>query len=216
METSNAAPWRHAVGGMWDEIGTLQYRFLSERGLLPQHRFLDIGCGSLRGGIHFIRYLEAGHYYGIDRDQNLLDAGRQFELGLQEFSRRRPTLLCRDDFDFTRFGVEFDYALAQSVFTHLTWNSILRCLVNVKKVLATRGCFLATFFEDMDGTHRLTPLAHEPGGVVTHSDRDPFHYEFSVFVDLARRTALQAQYIGAWNHPRNQKIMVFRHAAVHG
>ncbi len=42
-----------AVGGMWEEIGRLQFVFLVEKGLQPHHEMLDIGCGTLRGGRHF-------------------------------------------------------------------------------------------------------------------------------------------------------------------
>ena len=73
---------RRAVGGMWEEIGKLQFNFLVEQGLKPGHFLLDVGCGRLRGGIHFIRYLEPEHYFGIDISKVLLAAGR-FELTVQ-------------------------------------------------------------------------------------------------------------------------------------
>ena len=53
------------VGGMWDEIGRLQFEFLRARGLKADHWLLDIGCGCLRGGIHAIKYLKTGNYYGF-------------------------------------------------------------------------------------------------------------------------------------------------------
>ena len=43
-------PHRGVVGGMWDEIGKLQFEFMVKQGLKSEHKFLDIGCGSLRGG----------------------------------------------------------------------------------------------------------------------------------------------------------------------
>ena len=42
---------REVIGGMWEELGRLQKRFLIEQGLKPDHRFLDMGCGSLRAGV---------------------------------------------------------------------------------------------------------------------------------------------------------------------
>src|SRR6476620_10345865 len=62
---------RDYVGGLWDEIGQLQFDFLVSNGLKPQHYLLDIACGSLRAGIHFIPYLETGHYLGIDKEPEL-------------------------------------------------------------------------------------------------------------------------------------------------
>ena len=126
--------WRGKVGGMWKEIGRLQFDYLVSQGLRPEHRLLDVGCGCLRGGIHFVSYLADGHYYGIDKDEYLLVSARDVELPEAGLAHRQVHLLCRDDFDFARFGARFDYALAQSVFTHLPWNSILRCLVEMQAV----------------------------------------------------------------------------------
>jgi len=200
---------RRAVGGVWDEIGELQFDFMAQQGLRPDHRLLDIGCGSLRGGVRFVRYLGDGHYYGIDSQQWLLDAGKRIELARAGLADRTAHLLCRDDFDFSVFGVAFDYAIAQSVFTHLPWNSILRCLVNAQKALKPEGRFYATFFQDKTGESRISPLTHPIGGRVTYPDRDPYHYEFDVFEELARRVGLKVDYIGEWNHPRDQMMMVF-------
>lgn len=206
---AGAQSHRQAIGGAWDEIGQLQFDFLVDRGLKPDHRFLDVGCGSLRGGVHFIRYLEDGHYHGIDAQQWLLDAGLNVELPKAGVVGKTPHLLCRDDFDVSAFGTMFDYALAQSVFTHLPWNTIQRCLVNIRKALKPDGRFYATFFEDQHGDYRAAPQPHERGGRITYPDQDPFHYEFDVFVALAHRIGLDVEYIGDWNHPRDQMMMVF-------
>jgi hypothetical protein len=40
---------RDVVGGMWDDIGKLQFDFLCDHGLRPSCRLIDIGCGCLRG-----------------------------------------------------------------------------------------------------------------------------------------------------------------------
>jgi len=50
----------HLGGGAeaWDRRGEFQLHFLQQAGLQPQHRLLDIGCGPLRAGQFFIRYLE--------------------------------------------------------------------------------------------------------------------------------------------------------------
>ncbi|MEZ5285162.1 MAG: hypothetical protein R2712_10210 [Vicinamibacterales bacterium] len=40
-------------------------------------------CGCLRGGVHFVSYLADGHYFGMDRSEALLDAGREHELAAE-------------------------------------------------------------------------------------------------------------------------------------
>jgi len=200
---------RTRVGGIWDEVGQLQIDFIMENGLLPHHRLLDIGCGSLRGGVHFVKFLDNSNYYGMDKHQWLLDAALEAELPQAGLAGKDVNLLCRDDFDFSAFGMEFDYAIAQSVFTHLTWNSILRCLMNVERVLKKDGKFYATFFDVKKENHGLDPIVHMPGNRKTYIDKDPYHYEFDVFVELARRVSLEVEYIGKWGHPRNQMMMMF-------
>ena len=72
---------REYVGGMWEEIGRLQFDFLVQQGLKSTHCFLDIACGCLRGGINFIQYLEPGNYLGIEKESSLIDIGINTELG---------------------------------------------------------------------------------------------------------------------------------------
>lgn len=196
---------------MWDTIGPMQLAFLVARGLRPQHRLLDIGCGSLRGGIHFIAYLDPERYFGIDRDGKLIEAGLKEELppGVQD--AKRPIFAVREDFDISVFGAKFDFAIAQSVFTHLPLNSILRCLVNVARTLTEGGVLYATFFENTLGPMHLDPIEHQPGGIITFPGRDPYHYPFETLAWAAGQAGLTASYIGDWNHPRAQRMATFTH-----
>ena len=43
-----------------------QINFLKSHGLSPDKTLLDLGCGTLQGGIPIIDYLDVGHYFGID------------------------------------------------------------------------------------------------------------------------------------------------------
>jgi cyclopropane fatty-acyl-phospholipid synthase-like methyltransferase len=211
MENSNPYWYRDAVGGLWEELGKLQIEFLVGQGLLPQNYLLDIGCGSLRGGIHFIQYLEPEHYFGIDKNKELLDAGR-IELHNNNLIHKNPKLVQMENFEFLNLNQKFDYALAQSVFTHLTLNDIIKCLMNVEKVFNQSGKFYATFFENKRGKFYLEPLMHPKSDgpdFATYFDQDPYHYDFETFEWICEGTKLKAEYIGDWNHPRDQKMMVF-------
>jgi SAM-dependent methyltransferase len=198
---------RGAVGGMWDEIGQLQIDFLKSRGLQPGHKMCDVGCGALRGGIHFVRYLDAGNYYGLDINASLLEAGR-LEVKTAGLEAKAPNLLVDDKFQMSRFGVQFDYMLAVSVFTHLFANHIVRCLTEARAALAPGGQFLATFFEAPDLAH-LQPIKHEPGGIVTNYDADPFHYAVEEMRTYARIAGMNTEVIGDWKHPRSQRMLAF-------
>jgi SAM-dependent methyltransferase len=197
---------RSFVGGLWHEIGTLQFKFLLKQGLLPSHKVVDIGCGALRCGIPIIRYLDAGNYFGFDINASLIEAGKH-ELNLAELNAKRPILLVNDKFELERLGNSFDFAVAQSLFTHLDMNLIVRCLIKVRNVLRPGGKFFATFFLAPSPGY-LAPIHHEPGGAVTNLDSDPFHYSFSEIEWLARIAGLSAELIGDWNHPRNQQMLL--------
>jgi len=198
---------REMVGGMWDEIGELQFRFLVAQGLRPAHRLLDLGCGALRGGIHFARFLDRGHYYGIDGNESLIRAGRR-ELDLAGLSGRDVKLEVTSDFDCCTFGTQFDYAIAISLFTHLYMNHIVRCLIEVHRALRPGSPFFATFFEAPHPAH-IEAIHHTPGGVTTHLDSDPFHYAYEELAAVGRSVGMEAERVGDWQHPRNQKMIRF-------
>lgn len=212
LTTRGIAAKKHRawVGGLWDEVGALQFEFLKMNGLSPQHRLLDIGCGALRGGLHFVRHLERGNYYGLDVNPSLIEAGR-WELVEAGLSDREPTLIVDDRFNMGRFGVSFDYAIAISVFTHLHLNEIAGCLVQTKKVLKPSGKLFASFFEAPSPLW-LEPITHEPGGVVSAFDADPFHLALAEIEWVASLAGLITECIGDWGHPRNQQMLCFSRA----
>ncbi len=198
---------RRMVGGLWEELGRLQFEYLRNAGLQPSHRLLDIGCGALRGGIHTIGYLEPGNFYGLDSNRSLLEAAQR-ELEIAGLEPKKPHLVLNDWFELDLFGEQFDYLLAQSVFTHLFANHIVRALVEARKVLAPDGQFFATFFIAPKSAH-LAPIVHQSGGVTTHYDRDPFHYSTDEIRAMAGLACLSADVIGEWNHPRAQQMVRF-------
>ena len=110
-----------AVDGMGEEIGKLQFEFLVRHGLDPKHTFLDIGCVTLRGGRHFIRFLELGNYTGIDISQAALEYAHQL-VENEGLSEKNPRIMLNweKSLHFSDLSNEnFDYLLAQSIFSHL-------------------------------------------------------------------------------------------------
>ena len=198
---------RELVGGLWDEIGPLQFYFLRSEGLRPEHTLVDIGCGALRGGVHFVAYLDEGNYCGIDRNRSLVAAGR-LELDASRITRRRPRLLVNDDFEMSLFGRAFDYALAISLFTHLPAEDIARCLRAVSEVLEPHGRLYASFFQAPRSAH-VDPIWHQPGGVTTYCGRRSVPLLREEMAALGAEAGLAARLIGDWRHPRHQQMLCF-------
>ncbi|MEE2850841.1 MAG: class I SAM-dependent methyltransferase [Pseudomonadota bacterium] len=194
---------RSVVGGLWDVMGALQRDFLISRGLQPGHDLLDVGCGSLRAGRPLVAWLEPSRYYGIDISASLIEAGYTNEIVAAGFADRLPreNLFVTSDFEIP-FDNSFDAAIATSVFTHLTLDYLTRCLERLHTAMKPEGRFYATFFEGEGAS-----LAR-PDGVVTHPDRDPFHFS-QAQIRAATPENWAFEWIGDWDHPRDQKMACF-------
>ena len=197
------------AGGKWDVMGPKQLEFLVGQGLLPTHRLLDVGCGPLRAGIHFVEYLEPRNYYGVEINESLLHAGYERELprGLRD-RLPRDHLRATDRFECA-FGVPFDYAIAQSLFTHISLNHIRLCLFRVGQQLTPDGRFFATFFEAPPGHPLDQPLA----GGRRWTERNAFFYYLRDLKWAARWAGCELRYIGEWGHPAGQRMVEFRRLA---
>jgi SAM-dependent methyltransferase len=204
-----AGAHRGKVGRDWEGTGRLQHEFLVARGLLPTSKLLDVGCGALRAGILLARYLEPGRYYGIDVNESLIRAALIHELPMAGLQDRVPAdnLRVTDRFECD-FGVAFDFAIAQSVFTHLPLNHIRLCLYQLSRVMALGGRFYATFFE----APPQTPYDRRVQQVVrkTWPERDPYHYRRDDLRWAAETVAdWNARYIGDWGHRRGQRMIEY-------
>lgn len=141
-----------AVGGMWEKIGKLQLDFLVNNGLQPHHKLLDIGCGTLRGGVYFIRYLNAGNYSGIDISPKAVEYGKRL-VEQEGLSRKQPRLEVNKTKTarFKEFDDEvFDYLLAHSVFTHLKPEHIEECFHHIGRIMNQDSLFFFTFKEALE------------------------------------------------------------------
>lgn len=209
-EEIDAGVHRELVGGMWEEVGRLQLEFLEREGLTPQANLLDIGCGCLRAGVHFVRFLEPGRYYGMDVNASLIRAGLERELPEAGLAGRLDPdhLLVNGAFEGWRFGVAFDYAIAQSVFTYLPTPAIGGALRELARCVRPGGRLYATFFESK-GKEVPESLTHEPSGVVSCRDRDPYHFRFRDLAALCSGLSWNPVYLGDWGHPRGQRMIRF-------
>lgn len=149
-------------------LGENQLNFLIDNGLQPHDKLIDIGCGILVGGEYFMTYLNCGNYTGIDISNELIEEGvRRIDDDVIE--NKKPTLKQNTDLKFNDINRTHNYAVANSVFTHLPKDHIDECLSNVGKVL--EGKLFVTFFNkpkpgDQNFSYseaELTELANKHG-----------------------------------------------------
>jgi SAM-dependent methyltransferase len=129
----------------FEEAGRNQLVVLLESGLQPDSKVLDIGCGMLRGGYWIAHFLRPGCYFGIEPDEEMLQAGLEHILGPELVEEKRPVFDDNDRFDLAVFGVEFDFLIAKSIWTHASRSMIETMLDGFVANTPQTGIFLTSY-----------------------------------------------------------------------
>ena len=127
---------------LWEMKRDFQIQFLKAMNLMPEHYLLDIGCGTLRGGIPLITYLQEGHYFGVEPRMKVLNEGRN-ELRKEDQEGKNPTLLLSPDISQLVIDQRFDYIWAFSVLIHMSDEILNDTLGFASKHLSKEGVFYA-------------------------------------------------------------------------
>jgi len=176
-----------AVGGHWEQIGLLQFNFLINEGLQPFHKFLDIGCGTLRGGLRFIQFLNSKNYTGIDISNEAIDYSFNV-LKIKKLLYKHPNLKVTNNLLFKEFKEQsFDFILAQSVFNHLKEEYIKECFENIGNVMTPSSIFYFTF---------------KKGKIVKRHSIKGFVHPFSFFKELSTQNGFIIEDVSyRYQHP---------------
>lgn len=158
---------RHGLVGsphLWKAKRRFQIEFLRAQGLEPSHHLLDVGCGTLRGGVALIDYLDEGHYTGVEVRPEALEEGRR-ELAESGLEGKSPRLVQSDDLGSLSLGRQFDYVWAFSVLIHMADEILEACFGFVAEHLGPDGVFLANVNvgeEGRPGTWASFPVVRHP------------------------------------------------------
>ncbi|KAI3820365.1 hypothetical protein L1987_07911 [Smallanthus sonchifolius] len=164
------------------------FEFLAESSQIsPESRVLEIGCGTLRVGLHFIQYLNPEHFHCLERDELSLMAAFRYELPAHGLLQKRPLIVKGEDMDFERFGSGFDYDLiyASAVFLHmpdkLVWVGLERLVGRLKpldgRIFVSHNVKFCSRLGGDECSKRLKSLGLEYMGKHTHDSLLFNHYE---------------------------------------
>ncbi|XVF31213.1 hypothetical protein REPUB_Repub16aG0126400 [Reevesia pubescens] len=164
------------------------FEYLAESSnLTANSRVLEIGCGTLRVGLHFIRYLQPDHFHCLERDELSLMAAFRYELPSQGLLHKRPLIVHGEDMDFTKFGphVVYDLIYASAVFLHmpdkLVWVGLERLSNKLRpfdgRIFVTHNIKFCSRLGAEECTKRLASLGLEYLGKHTHDSLLFNHYE---------------------------------------
>ncbi|KAG2318251.1 hypothetical protein Bca52824_021373 [Brassica carinata] len=164
------------------------FEFLAESSnLKPNSRVLEIGCGTLRVGLHFIRYLNPSHFHCLEKDELSLMAALRYELPSQGLLHKRPLVLRGEDMEFSKFGSDTTYDLiyASAVFLHmpdkLVWAGLERLVEKLKpydgRIFVSHNVKFCSRLGGDECAKRLASLGLEYLGKQTHDSLLFNHYE---------------------------------------
>jgi ketosteroid isomerase-like protein len=198
-ESTDTSLYRAYVGPAenYDVASAMQFNLLTFLGLRDEHYLLDVGCGSLRAGRLFVPYLRPGRYFGMEPEQWLIEEGIKNEIGRDLIDIKQPKFSNDPDFTLTVFRQQFDFILAQSVFSHTSQTQMRRCLSEAKKAMQPSAMFAATYFKG-DANYTGEEWVY-PG----HSSFRP-----DLMDGLAAEQGLVCKHLD-WPHPHGQSWVVF-------
>ncbi|XP_047329090.1 uncharacterized protein LOC124932496 [Impatiens glandulifera] len=150
-------------------------------------RVLEIGCGTLRVGVHFISYLEQQHFHCLERDELSLMAAFRYELPSHGLLNKRPLIVKGEDMDFSKFGVgtTYDLIYASAVFLHipdkLVWVGLERLADMLKpndgRIFVSHNIKFCSRLGGDECTKKLNVIGLEYVGKHTHDSLLFNHFE---------------------------------------
>lgn len=134
---------RHRLVGppkLWQMKRDFQISFLKRSGLEEHHYLLDVGCGTLRGGIPIIDYLLPQRYTGVDVRPGVLEEARK-EVNDAGLADKQPFLILANGTQ--ELPSSYDFVFAFSVFMHMTDENLASTLEMILPHLKPSGVVLA-------------------------------------------------------------------------
>mmetsp|Transcript_24897 Transcript_24897/g.40341 ORF Transcript_24897/g.40341 Transcript_24897/m.40341 type:complete len:399 (+) Transcript_24897:87-1283(+) len=151
----------------YGEHGMSHIGLVARSGLLEYHRFLDIGCGSLRLGRMLIPFLNRGSYFCFEPNAWLYQAALRYELSPHIVHLKAPTFIdWVTDFKLPEEYGQMDILFANSIFSHTAQDLLSTALSNLAGAMHDGSVLLASFFVDglsKMGDNIWCPRYDEPG-----------------------------------------------------
>jgi hypothetical protein len=174
----------------YDLVSAMSFNLLTTCGLRQNHKLLDIGCGSLRIGRLLIPYLNSGNYVGLEPNRWLIEDGLRYEIGSSIVELRQPIFIYDTVLGASASELRFDYAIAQSIFSHTAPDLLERWIQDISCCLNESGICFATVLEGEEECHGTGWIYPEC-----------VQYRMDTVAAMARHYGLEFEVLN-WHHPR--------------
>lgn len=181
-----SAKQRHSLVGSaayWEIKREFQFHFLMDHGLNVGTRFLDYGCGTLRGGLPIIMVLSPGAYTGVDVRRSVIDEAKQELLANNVFAKD-PQLETIAQPEQTPYG-PFDIIWIFDTVIHMSDDIVMEVFSACRSRLASGG---SLFFNANVGGDEISDMTWREFPVVFRS-----HYFYE---SLARDSEFNIEVLG--------------------
>jgi hypothetical protein len=125
----------------FETAGAQNFRNTVERfGIEPHHKLIDYGCGSFATGMHYIRFLDPGNYFGLDVTPSFIDIGKSL-IGVDLLEEKRPHLAAIGEQSLSE-AIEFaaDFIVSNAVAYHVHPSELSGYCTNLVRLAAKPGC----------------------------------------------------------------------------
>ena len=182
-------------------------------GDLTNKAFIDIGAGDIVLGEYLSEIGTPKIFYAQDLSEPSLKSGieRIEKTGAKTNIFRT---LVSDNFDFSEIAdSSLDYAFSNSLFSHLSINSILQCLRNLAPKMRVGGKYFSSMIVIPSGEvtqpYDWSYLERKGTNVISYPTKDPYHYNEKSVTTLSHfNTGFIAVTIHNYGHPF-QKLVEF-------
>ena len=138
--------------------GMSMFRQLRDEGILPHHRCVDFGCGSLRVGQHLIEFLDPSRYLGMDVTDAFYWDGLH-RIGLDTLSTKQPRFAIINDSSIEAAAAELpDFVISTSVLQHVPPGELVEFGRKLRRLCSASTTILVTFHR-ASRTIRTAPMS---------------------------------------------------------
>ena len=127
------------TGLAFGQSGIAEFNMLTRNGLTEDTVCVDYGCGTLRIGVHVIKYLGWGAYWGLDIDEAFLDKGREL-IGTRLYTEKAPHLRVISPASITEAAASKPtFLFSISVMIHVHPNELEQYFHNIMAIIGDSG-----------------------------------------------------------------------------